>query len=85
MPTFLFTRVEGSTKLLHEVGAKTYAEALAEHRRICERRAPLELVWRSIADRDAFFRCFPQEALEAARALTEPSAEITWAGRRRVA
>src|SRR6266508_1739241 len=32
--TFLFTDVEGSTKLLHEVGAEAYAEALAEHRRI---------------------------------------------------
>ena len=30
--TFLFTDVEGSTKLLHELGADVYAEA-AEHRR----------------------------------------------------
>jgi predicted ATPase len=32
--TFLFTDVEGSTKLLHELGAAEYAEALAEHRRV---------------------------------------------------
>jgi Adenylate and Guanylate cyclase catalytic domain/NB-ARC domain len=32
--TFLFTDVEGSTKLLHELGAEAYAGALAEHRRI---------------------------------------------------
>ena len=32
--TFLFTDVEGSTRLLHELGAEAYAEALAEHRRI---------------------------------------------------
>ena len=32
--TFLFTDVEGSTKLLHELGAEAYAEALAEHRRV---------------------------------------------------
>src|SRR6187551_212163 len=32
--TFLFTDVEGSTRLLHELGAAAYAEALAEHRRI---------------------------------------------------
>src|SRR5436309_9835490 len=32
--TFLFTDVEGSTKLLHELGAERYAEALAEHRRL---------------------------------------------------
>jgi hypothetical protein len=32
--TFLFTDVEGSTRLLHELGAEAYAEALAEHRRL---------------------------------------------------
>ncbi len=32
--TFLFTDVEGSTRLLHELGAEAYAEALAEHRRV---------------------------------------------------
>jgi predicted ATPase len=31
--TFLFTDVEGSTRLLGELGAERYAEALAEHRR----------------------------------------------------
>ena len=31
--TFLFTDVEGSTKLLHQLGAAKYADALAEHRR----------------------------------------------------
>ena len=29
-----FTDVEGTTKLLHELGAEGYAEALAEHRRV---------------------------------------------------
>src|SRR6266508_446757 len=32
--TLLFTDVEGSTKLLHELGAEGYAQALAEHRRL---------------------------------------------------
>src|SRR5437764_1718455 len=32
--TFLFTEVEGSTRMLHELGAEAYAEALAEHRRV---------------------------------------------------
>jgi class 3 adenylate cyclase len=32
--TFLFTDVEGSTRLLHELGAEAYDEALAEHRRV---------------------------------------------------
>ncbi len=32
--TFLFTDIEGSTKLLHALGADAYAAALGEHRRI---------------------------------------------------
>src|ERR687896_1367845 len=32
--TFLFTDIEGSTSLLHELGPERYAEALAEHRRV---------------------------------------------------
>ena len=32
--TFLFTDVEGSTRLLHELGAEAYARALTEHRRV---------------------------------------------------
>jgi predicted ATPase/class 3 adenylate cyclase len=32
--TFLFTDVEGSTRLLEKVGAEAYATALAEHRRL---------------------------------------------------
>jgi class 3 adenylate cyclase len=32
--TFLFTDVEGSTRLLHDLGAEGYARALAEHHRL---------------------------------------------------
>jgi class 3 adenylate cyclase len=32
--TFLFTDVERSTMLLHELGDEGYADALAQHRRI---------------------------------------------------
>jgi predicted ATPase/class 3 adenylate cyclase len=32
--TFLFTDIEGSTRLLHELGAEGYAQALAEHHRL---------------------------------------------------
>ena len=32
--TFLFTDVEGSTRLLRELGAEAYARELAKHRRI---------------------------------------------------
>jgi predicted ATPase len=71
--TFLFTDVEGSTKLLHELGAAAYAEKLAEHRKIvreaCAARGGVEVDTQG----DAFFVAFPTapEALEAARAITE--------------
>src|SRR4029453_10284220 len=32
--TLVFTDIEGSTKLLHELGADAYMDALAEHRRL---------------------------------------------------
>ena len=71
--TFLFTDVEGSTKLLHELGADAYAERLAEHRRIvrdaCTARGGVEVDTQG----DAFFVAFPtpRKALEAARSITE--------------
>jgi class 3 adenylate cyclase len=57
--TFLFTDVEGSTTLLHELGAETYAEALIEHRRVireaCARHDGVEVDTQG----DAFFFAFP--------------------------
>jgi len=57
--TFLFTDVEGSTKLLHELGAERYAEALLEHRRVLreafERHGGVEVDTQG----DAFFVAFP--------------------------
>jgi class 3 adenylate cyclase len=32
--TLVFTDIEGSTKLLHKLGAEEYAQALTEHRRL---------------------------------------------------
>jgi predicted ATPase len=66
--TFLFTDVEGSTRLLHELGAAAYAEALAEHRRVLReafaRHGGVEMDTQG----DAFFYAFPDaaEALQAA-------------------
>ena len=71
--TFLFTDVEGSTKLLHSLGAEAYAEALAEHRRLireaCSREGGVEVDTQG----DAFFFAFPTApgALVAARVFTE--------------
>jgi predicted ATPase/class 3 adenylate cyclase len=68
--TFLFTDVEGSTKLLHELGAQRYAEALADHRRIvreaCDRNSGVEVDTQG----DALFLAF-LGAVRAAKAAHE--------------
>jgi predicted ATPase len=67
--TFLFTDIEGSTRLLDELGAEAYAEALAGHRRIVRdaiaRHGGVEVDTQG----DAFFVAFP-----------EASAAVTAAG-----
>jgi len=71
--TFLFTDVEGSTKLLQELGAEAYAAALGEHRRIL--RAAFDAHGGVEVDTqgDAFFVAFPTApgALTAAGNMTE--------------
>jgi predicted ATPase/class 3 adenylate cyclase len=67
--TFLFTDVEGSTRLLHELGESAYADALTEHRRVLReafgRHGGVEVDTQG----DAFFFAFgsPHGALEAAQ------------------
>ena len=74
--TFLFTDIEGSTKLLHELG-DAYADALAEHRRAL--RAAFEAHGGVEVDTqgDAFFVAFGRagDALAAAREGQEALAE----------
>jgi predicted ATPase/Tfp pilus assembly protein PilF len=57
--TFLFTDIEGSTRLLHELGAERYADELAEHRRVLReafaRHGGVEVDTQG----DAFFVAFP--------------------------
>ena len=71
--TFLFTDVEGSTKLLQELGAEAYAAVLAAHRRVireaCEREGGAEVDTQG----DAFFFAFPTApgALQAASAVVD--------------
>jgi predicted ATPase len=71
--TFLFTDIEGSTRLLHELGAERYAEALAEHRTVLRgafsRHGGVEVDTQG----DAFFVAFPTApgALDAARDAQE--------------
>jgi predicted ATPase/class 3 adenylate cyclase len=71
--TFLFTDVEGSTKLLHELGVDHYAGALAGHRRVLReafaRHGGVEVDTQG----DAFFVAFPTApgALQAAAEATK--------------
>ena len=57
--TFLFTDVEGSTRLLHELGAVGYGQALAEHRRIVRRAFGALGGVEVDTQGDAFFVAFP--------------------------
>ena len=57
--TFLFTDVERSTKLLHELGAEAYADALAEHRRIVREACTADGGVEVDTQGDAFFFAFP--------------------------
>jgi predicted ATPase len=75
--TFLFTDVEGSTKLLHELGAEAYAEALAEHRRMVREAVAAHGGVEVDTQGDAFFIAFSTApaALEAAAAARDALAE----------
>jgi predicted ATPase len=71
--TLLFTDVEGSTRLLHELGAEAYAEALAHHRGLireaCAAHGGVEVDTQG----DAFFVAFASAGggIAAARAAQE--------------
>jgi class 3 adenylate cyclase len=74
--TLLFTDIEGSTKLLHELGER-YADVLAEHRRVLRgafaRHGGIEVDTQG----DAFFYAFPKagNAVAAAAEAQEGLAE----------
>ncbi len=71
--TFLFTDIEGSTRLLHELGPARYAEALAEHRLIVREASAAHGGVEVDTQGDAFFIAFPTPggASAAARAARE--------------
>jgi class 3 adenylate cyclase len=66
--TFLFTDIEGSTQLLHELG-EGYAEVLAEHRRVLRRAIGAHEGVEVDTQGDAFFVAFGEagRAVAAAR------------------
>jgi len=57
--TFLFTDIEGSTRLLHSLGADAYAGALASHRRILRQAFDAHGGVEVDTQGDAFFVAFP--------------------------
>ena len=69
--TFLFTDVEGSTKLLEQIGDEAYEAALAEHRQIVRRACTEQGGVEVDTQGDAFFFAFPTApgALAAASAV----------------
>jgi class 3 adenylate cyclase len=71
--TFLFTDVEGSTRLLHELGAEAYADALAEQRRVVREAFGAFGGVEVDTQGDAFFCVFPTApgAIAAATTLTK--------------
>jgi predicted ATPase/class 3 adenylate cyclase len=80
--TFLFTDIEGSTRLLHELGPAEYADALAEHRRIMREAAAAHGGVEVDTQGDAFFIAFPTPA--GAAAAAEAACEGLAAGAIRV-
>ena len=82
--TFLFTDIEGSTRLLAASSATGYADALAEHRRVCATRSRRHDGVEVDTQGDAFFVAFPRasdavaaaaEAQERARERPDPRAD----------
>jgi len=73
--TLLFTDVEGSTKLLHELGPSGYSAALAEHRRILREAFARHEGFEVDTQGDAFFYAFP-DARGAVRAAGEGRDEL---------
>lgn len=71
--TFLFTDVEGSTRLLQDLGNAAFAEALTEHRRVIRAAAARHEGVEVDTQGDSFFLAFPTAsgALAAARETNE--------------
>jgi class 3 adenylate cyclase len=71
--TFLFTDVEGSTRLLNDLGADRYAEGLGEHRRVLREAFDAHGGVEVDTQGDAFFVAFPTApgAIEAAQTISQ--------------
>ncbi|MBA3434038.1 MAG: adenylate/guanylate cyclase domain-containing protein [Actinobacteria bacterium] len=68
--TFLFTDIEGSTRLLRALGPDEYARALAEHRRALRETFAAHGGVEVDTQGDAFFVAFPTAPIAAAAAIS---------------
>ena len=73
--TLLFTDIEGSTRLLHELGSEPYAQALERHRELLRAAFDRHGGYEVDCEGDAFFVTF-SSAAAAARAATEAHAAL---------
>ena len=73
--TLLFTDIEGSTKLLDELGAEGYRDALGEHRRLLREAFARHRGYEVDYEGDAFFVAF-ERAGEAVAAVQEAQAAL---------
>jgi hypothetical protein len=76
--TFLFTDIEGSTRLLHELGAEEYANQVAEHRRVLreafEHHGGVEVDTQG----DAFFVAYEIISTPSSALLSTPGRRSLW-------
>ncbi len=72
--TLLFTDIEGSTRLLNELGPDTYAAALAEHRRVVRAAFAANQGVEVDTQGDAFFYVFSEPRAAASSALLAQAA-----------
>jgi predicted ATPase len=73
--TLLFTDIEGSTRLLDELGAERYREALGEHRRVLREAFARHGGYEVDYEGDAFFVAF-QDAAAGVAAASEAQAAL---------
>jgi predicted ATPase/class 3 adenylate cyclase len=78
--TFLFTDIEGSTQLLHRLGASAYAAARDQHHRLLRAAFTAHSGVEVDTQGDAFFVAFPTapDAVSAAAEVTVALAHATW-------
>lgn len=73
--TLVFSDIEGSTRLLHELGAEAYREALGEHRRVVREAYARYAGYEVDYEGDAFFYVF-SSASDAVDAVSEAMAGL---------